>query len=171
MSLPAATTSGAPRIRQAVPGDVAFLSSTWKQQYKFESVWANRIRWSVFANGHDRVVQRLLSRSSALIACDPETEDEIFGYLVYESQPDKLLHFAYTKPAFRHAGIFRSLLAETGFPPDLAGVEVTHATRVWFSSHPMIDKASGATLKPGRPGLEEKFKGAVYNPYRWIGME
>lgn len=167
----AAAASREPRIRAAVPDDVPFLSSTWKQQFKFESSWANRIRWPIFSAGHSKVIGRLLQRSLVLVACDPDEASEIFGYLVYEAEPAKLLHFAYTKPAFRRAGIFRSLLAETRFPADLAGVEVTHGTRSWFSSPALLDKATGATVRPARPGLEDRFKGAVYNPYHWIGLD
>lgn len=153
------------KLRPAVPGDVAFLSSTWKQNFWRESPWANRIRWPIFDAGHAPIVQRLLERSKVLVACDPTLEDEIAGYLVWEPN---VLHWAYVKPAFRRAGVFSSLLAATGLPADLAGVAVTHGTRAWFSASPMTDKATGRELKPGRKGLETLFPLAHHDPYRGL---
>jgi hypothetical protein len=154
-----------PKIRPADEGDVAFLSSTWKQSFWRESTWANRIRWSVFEPGHAKVIQRLLARSLAIVACDPERETEIAGYLVYEPGA---IHYAYVKPAFRRAGVLRALLAASGLPADLDAVAITHGTRTWFSAPPLVDKPTGKTLKAGRPGLEEKFPKAVHDPYRWM---
>jgi hypothetical protein len=154
-----------PKIRPATEGDVAFVSSTWKQSFWRESTWANRIRWTVFEPGHAKIVQRLLARSMVLVACDPEVETEDVGYIVFEPGA---IHYAYVKPPFRRAGVLRSLLAETGLPKDLAGVAITHGTRTWFSAPPLVDKPTGKTLKAGRPGLEEKFPKAVHDPYRWI---
>lgn len=142
------------RVRPAAVDDVAFIASTWKQNFWRESHWGRRIRWAVFAPSHAVIIQRLLERSLVLVACDPEREEEILGYLVFELVPIAgAVHFAYVKPAFRHAGVLRSLLADSGLPPDLADVQITHATWSWLSS-------------PGKPGIEEKFPKAVHDPYR-----
>lgn len=147
------STAHEPRIRAAELGDVAFISSTWKQSYWRESPWASRLTWRTFNQQHARVVQRLLALSSALVACDPTRSDAIIGYAVFDRTAPLALHFAYTKPAFRRAGVFRSLLAASGLPADLAGVDVTHATWAWFS-------------RAEKPGLEEFYPLAVNNP-RW----
>lgn len=134
MGLPStAPIHAQPRIRDAVVGDVPFLASTWKQSFKFDSPWANRIRWQAFSAGHGPVIQRLLERSATLVACDPEREEDILGYLVFEPAP-KIVHYAYTKPSFRRAGVCRALLNASGLPADLAGVTITHATNKWFGS-------------------------------------
>lgn len=155
-----------PTIRPAVIGDWAFLCATFKQSFWRESPWARRIRWSVFAENHEPIVHRVLQRSEVLVACDRTDEDQIAGYLVFEPKATPpVLHFAYVKPAFRRAGVFRALLGASGLPQDLDGVEVTHATKAWFSLAPVIDKATGAITRDGKPGLEEHFR-AVHNPYR-----
>lgn len=175
-----------PHIRSAVETDRAFIASTWAQNFWRESSWANRIRWPIFNAGHAPIIRRLLERSAVLVACDPIATDEIAGYLVYEppltpvapsqdGRPVALLrpyhgpavHFAYVKPAFRRAGVLRSLLAASELPPTLAGVAVTHGTRAWFSA-PDLRDSQNRVVKPGRPGLEEKFPGAVHDPYRWM---
>jgi GNAT superfamily N-acetyltransferase len=144
-------TAREPRVRLAEAGDVAFIASTWKQSYWRESPWASRLRWRTFEPQHGQVVQRLLARSSALVACDPERPADIVGYLVFELPAPAALHFAYVKPAFRRAGVLRALLAASALPADLAGVRVTHATWAWFS-------------RTGKPGLEERYPAAVNNP-------
>jgi hypothetical protein len=168
MPHPAVAQNQQPRIRAAVTGDIAFISSTWKQSFWRESTWANRITWRVFEPGHAKVIASLLEKSHVLIACDPESESEILGYLVFEGLPVNALHFAYVKPSFRHAGVFTALLAATGLPPDLDGVVITHGTRAWFSAPPVVDRPSARELKPGRRGIEEKFPKAVHDPYRWM---
>lgn len=153
-----------PRIRPAVVGDVAFCSATWKQSFWRESPWAKRVRWGVFAPHHSQIIQRLLERSSVLVACDPEREEEILGYIAFELPP-KILHWSYVKPSFRRAGVFSALLAATGLPGDLAGCAVTHCTRAWFSAGAFVDKETGAEIRSGKPGLEDRFPLATHDPY------
>jgi hypothetical protein len=150
------------KIRPAVPDDAAFVCATWKQSWWRESQWANRVTWAVFEPGHAKVIARLLKDSDVLIACDPITETEIAGYIVFNS---RAVHFAYVKPAFRMAGVLRALLKSTNLPADLAGIFITHGTRAWFSAPPLKDKKTNKTLKPGRLGIEEKFPFAIHNPY------
>jgi GNAT superfamily N-acetyltransferase len=149
MALPAAATPApAPvHVRPAVGKDVPFVAWTWKTHYRNSSPWASRITSSVYYQKHDRVVARLMARSSALVA---SIEDELAGYIVFEA---RAVHFIYVKPPFRRAGIARALFVASGLPPDLAGVAITHPTWTWFSSH------------RGGSGLEEKFPLAEHDPY------
>lgn len=151
------------QIRPAAPGDVAFVSATWKQSYWRESNWANRITWKVFDVGHSRIVRSLLEKSQVLIA--GVGGDDIAGYLVFEPGVSAAVHYAYVKPSFRKMGVLRALLYASGLPDGLSGCVVTHGTRAWFSAPPVIDKSTRAVLKPARPGMEEKYR-ATYDPYR-----
>lgn len=175
MSLSAvATSSPSLRVRSAGVGDVAFVCSTWKQSWWRESTWANRVQWPIFRAHYDKIVQRLLAKCEVLIACDPAHEDEILGYLVWERPGPHVaaaLVWAYVKPSFRRAGVFTALLAASELPHDLAGVEIVHGTRAWFSTPPLTDRASGATLKPGRRGIEEKYPRSIHNPFRAFELE
>jgi ribosomal protein S18 acetylase RimI-like enzyme len=57
---------------------------------------------------HHAIVEGLLSRSTAIIACNPEDPDHIVGYIVFE---DGVIHWLYVKKPFRQRGIGRELLA------------------------------------------------------------
>ena len=153
------------RIRPADVGDVAFVCATWKNSHWRESPWASRLRWAVYAPQHERVIRRLLSRSSVLVACDPTDEAEILGDLVFEPSVPAV-HFAYVKPAFRRAGVATALVKASGLPEGLAGVRITHATRAWFSAPPLVK--DGVTVRPARPGIEDLCPGSIHDPYPWI---
>ncbi len=162
------------RIRSAEPDDIPFIVLTWLQSFWQESVWANRVTWQVYKGtegkpGHEEIITRLLSQSAVLVACNPEIESEIAGYFVYE--PDPLIaHWAYVKPAFRRLGIARALLKASALPQDLRGVRITHATRSWCTVKPLRDSV-GNVIKPAKIGIEERFKGAVHDPYLWLIRE
>lgn len=162
MTLAAPVPQPAIRIRPRLADDTALISATWKQSFWRESLWGHAVRWPVFNAGFSKVVERLLARSTVLVACDPGSDDDILGYLVFE--PGALV-WAFVKPAFRRAGIFTALLAATGLPKDLLGIEAVCCTRPWLGWPAMVDKATGAPLKPARPGIGDKFK-ATHNPFR-----
>ena len=162
------TSHSQPLIRLADPGDLHFFLSTWKQHFWQESPWANRIRWQLFKERHSLILQRLLARSEVLVACDPRDQGEIAGYIVFEPAIPAL-HWVYVKPSMRMAGVGTALLQASGLPQDLQGVRITHGSRSWFSAPPV--KRDGQTVKPGRPGLEEKFPGAIHDPYLWMIWE
>lgn len=156
------------KIRPAEAGDVAFLFATWKQSFWRDSPWAKRLRWGIFAPNHDKVIRKILARAQVFVACEPEHQDEIAGYFVFELAPLPCAHFAYVKPAFRRDGVFTQLIAASGLPPDLAGVHVTHGTKAWFSIPAVVDRPSGTVVKEERPGIEQKYPQAIHNPYVWL---
>lgn len=140
-------------IRPAEATDRAFLIATWLNNYRRESYFAARICDAVFFSRHHEIVDELLRRSTVSVACDPQDKDCILGYMVWE--PDAL-HWIYVKKSFRKLGIARELFRHSKLPEDLDGVQVTHATKMWF------------TTRERGPGLEDRFKKAVYNPYRGV---
>lgn len=157
--MPVAAATSAPPIdvRPLREDDVAFVASTWKQSFWRESTWGSRVRWPPFNIGHGRIITELLLRSRVLIANVPGNPGQIMGFLVYELGPKAIVHYAYTKPPYRHAGVLRTLLLVSGLPDDLSGVLVSHATKAWFSNR-----------KDGRRGIEEKYPLAVHDPYAWL---
>lgn len=138
------------KIRPMADTDRSFVIAAWLNNYRRESYFAARVTDKVFFYHHHAIVERLLARSRVLIACDPSDENEIVGYIVWEPG---VLHWVYVKKAFRKFGIGRSLLSATDLPDDLAGVHITHPTKLWF------------TTKQHGEGLEAKFPAAIHNPY------
>lgn len=159
-----------PPIRPAEPDDVGLVVDTWLEGYRRGSPWARRLTNDVFFAHHGPVVAALLGRSSVLCACDPGDRRVVYGYAVFEpSTPEgPAIHWVYVKKIMRRLGIGRRLLAATGLPPDLAGVNVTHPTYAWFATRRL--DSSGDVAVPGRSGLEEHFPRAVHNPYLGLGL-
>jgi hypothetical protein len=143
-------------IREAQPSDTNFLLSVWGRGYRFGSPVTRRMSDSVFYSNHMPYLHALIQRSRCLVACDPDEHDFIASILVWEDATDTkpaVVHWVFTRKQLRLCGSAKALLKASGLPMDLAGVEVSHATSVWWHS------ATAA-------GLEDKFPNAVYNPYR-----
>lgn len=112
-------------LRSIVPSDVAFVFSTWLRSYRSA---AEKVSAAVYFQFQREAIERMLSRSRVLVACDPETRGHVLSYLVLESIGGvPVLHYAYTKAPFRRLGIAGSLLSAA-----LAGAEFapqhTHET-------------------------------------------
>jgi GNAT superfamily N-acetyltransferase len=138
-------------VRSANANDRSFMLATWLQNYRRESYFAARIKDSIFYANHHEIADKLLAQETALVACPDDDSDTILGYIVVEP---KVLHWVYVKKAFRKMGIATRLLEASGLPANLHDVQVTHPTKLWF------------TTKQHGPGFEEKYPGAIYNPYR-----
>lgn len=94
------------------PEDLNFILSTWLRCYRYNSHTVNRVPSRVFYAEHQKFIERLLKKSTALIAVMKEDPSVILGYLV--SEPNTL-HFCYVKKACRGEGIGRQLLKDSGF--------------------------------------------------------
>lgn len=130
--------------------DLPFLLSTWLRSYKHNSQFASRIRNHVFFKWHHDLLERALSRPTTrvLVATLPDAQDVIVGYFVHEAQDVPVAHWVYVKADFRKFGVAKALIAASALPPNLKGVEFTHASHDWFDF------------------LERRFPEAVYCPYR-----
>jgi hypothetical protein len=118
-------------IRPHCENDLPFITSTWLKSYRHGSFLAQKIRADIFFDFHRRIVDRILKddATKALVACSYEDPDIIFGYLVYAPARPNLkpvMHFTYTKHAFRELGIAGELLRESGV--DLNNAFFTHHT-------------------------------------------
>jgi GNAT superfamily N-acetyltransferase len=61
------------------------------------------------------VVQQILANSRVVVACNPEDETQIFGYIVAQDSPAaRFVHYLYVKQPYRRLGIARALVKETG---------------------------------------------------------
>lgn len=132
------------KIRKAVPGDIDFITSTWLNSvYTIES---RDMKKHVFFENHNRMVKERLPFMKCLVACNPEDEDQIYGYIVYNSP--STLHFGYTKSYYRRFRVFTRLLSEAGIQ---APITVTHKA-------------------PAFKVLEGKYS-FIFNPYLFIEVK
>ena len=127
-------------IREARGNDLAFIYSTWLNSYRSDSHHRKTCTKFVFFKEYPKVIDLILARSQVLVACLPDDENVIIGYLVCETM-NNILHYAYTKESFRNLGVAKSLIKWT----PLKDPVLTHKTRC---VEPLIE-----------------FLGMTYNPF------
>lgn len=133
-------------IRTIDDSDVNFIISTWTKVHHLAPTVTD-IPQAIYLPEQTKIIERLLQRSTTLIACYPEEPSRILGYLTYQlKHPDIVMHWAHIKEPYRKQGLLHSLLSYVNplYPQHL--VLVTHPS-------PNI-----TTYKREQPPF-------VYNPY------
>lgn len=116
-------------IRPALESDVAFIFRSWLKSYK-NSWFAKNIENTIYYSEHHKVLERLMSEKTVLIACNSDDTDQIYGFMCCEkTEGINVIHFIYVKHVFRNMGIAKRLLEVQGHDPKTAGV-YTHHTRI-----------------------------------------
>lgn len=112
------------KLRMSNVGDINFVYSTWLRSYKHDSPLTKYTKRELFFDQHQKILDRLLSKEGmrVSIACDPDDEMIIYGYLVYEPN---VIHYIYVKDAFRRRGIATTLLNQL---QSLDTFEASHLT-------------------------------------------
>ncbi len=109
-------------IREAQEGDVSFIFSSWLKSFRTGLV-CKKVENTVYFTEHHKLVERLLKRSTTLIASDPEDPATIYGYLCFERIEGLfVLHYVYVKHTFRAMGVMRQLMAATEQDFNTAGL-------------------------------------------------
>jgi GNAT superfamily N-acetyltransferase len=124
--LPIGTT-----IRAATDKDIAFIYSTWLKSYKDDSSMAANVRKSVFFDEYKYVIDHILLRAKVRIVCLEDQPNVILSYSVTESG---IIHYLFTKEAFRGLGIIKALLQHLHLGDK---VQYTHRTH---SIYPILLK-------------------------------
>jgi hypothetical protein len=122
-------------LRPATPEDYGFIYSTWLKALYYG--WAckctpkgpccgsrglfNLIPYPTYRVQYRRVLEGILARNRATVACLTEDPEVVLGYIVYGQAPT--VHFVYVKKAWRKMGIAKTLW--------LPGTkQVSHLTKV-----------------------------------------
>lgn len=135
-------------IRPPKTEDVAFIASTWLNNFKNSSKFGQNIKKGIFYDNHAKIVNRILSKTNHVyIAHLPDDEDTIIGYMVGDAIDDtcNVIHFIYVKQPFRNFGVMKELLIHSEI--DLSTALYTHETYV------------GADI------IKTKYPGMIHNPY------
>jgi predicted GNAT family acetyltransferase len=83
---------------------------------------------TIYFSEHHKLVEKLLKRSTTVIAVDPNDPATIYGYLTYERLEGILVvHYSYVKHTFRGMGVLRQLLKSIEHDWNTAGL-FTHST-------------------------------------------
>ena len=118
-----------------VPQDLYFIFSSWLHSYRKGCRFVRDLDWDVYRVGQANLIQSLLLTSDVLVACNPDSSDQIFGYIVFTETPViTAIHWVYVKATFRRFGVARSLYKEalSGTAHDINGtVYATHTNHHW----------------------------------------
>lgn len=101
------------KTRGLRPGDIAYITSTWMNSFRSNNKFASSILHRIYSSEHNSIINKILNSARVLIACDPEDEDHIFGYVVYSSIQSidlDIFHYVYIKAPFQKKGIARALI-------------------------------------------------------------
>ena len=115
------------KIRPAQGDDLNFIYKSTLDSYRYDSHLGKSCKNSIFYPEYQKVLDTILGKSDTkvLVACKPDEENIIFGYLIYEPL---VLHYAFVKEAFRHYNIAKSLFTEA-FGDGSVTIQVTHQTK------------------------------------------
>ena len=110
-------------IRPMRESDLGFVTDAWLRSYREGNFG---VPHDEFFETQRRVIKALFRQSKVALAVDPSDADQIFGFIVWQprSEGKCLLHWAFTKHAFRRFGVFRHLLQIAD--PEGKGALLTH---------------------------------------------
>ena len=102
-------------IRYHTEDDLSFIYSTWTHSYRYGSALGKSCRNSVFFKEYHQVINWILSDQTTyvFVAALTETPEVILGYIACDPQ---VIHYLFTKEAFRNLGVAKSLIEAAGSP-------------------------------------------------------
>ena len=116
-------------IRKAKPSDIAFVYDTFLNSVKHCSSLGKSCRSRVFFEEYKQVIDKLLTQSKTTVACLPNNEDVIVGYMI-SSEP-LTVHFIFIKEIFRDLGVATSLIRDAFPDLDLRMHNLTYTHRTY----------------------------------------
>jgi ribosomal protein S18 acetylase RimI-like enzyme len=115
------------QIRSYLPEDTNFLYNSWLKSFR-ESI--NCIENEIFFKNHTKLLDKILKVSEVFIACNPEDEDQIFGYVVRQKLGEiSIIHYIYVKHTYRRLGFGNMMMDLFKAGQDIPHV-TTHHTRM-----------------------------------------
>lgn len=115
-------------FREATEADLRFVRASWFESYR-NGGYAPQVAFPVYREGQHNIIERCLARGRTYIAFATIEPDEICAWVCIEpSALEPLLHFAYTKQAYRRMGMATFLIEYAAKKGALH--EHTHDTRV-----------------------------------------
>lgn len=95
------------KLREAKNDDVHFILNSWLTSYRSSEICMSS---PIYFHHFKKIIVKILQRASVLVACNPEDEDHIYGYVVYEPQDSLILHCILVKLTYRGEGVATALL-------------------------------------------------------------
>lgn len=128
-------------LRKCEPDERALglVADSWTKTVAAESPWASLphttlpLPPSLLIYEHDTLLKRIISNSTLTLACDPDDEDTVWGFVCADGD---LLHFIYVKSAFRGFGIGGCLFRAAALPS--GKIVISHRTKSLFIAFPKV---------------------------------
>lgn len=92
--------------------DKDFIYSSWLRSYRPSKANVG-LDSDVYYERHSNRINAILQRAGTrvVVASNPEDDDHLFGYIVFEIQATKtILHYIYVKQSYRQLGLARRML-------------------------------------------------------------
>lgn len=135
------TTAVALSLRFLRQDELPLVFSSWLRSFR-KSRLAGEMTDTAYFAGHHRLIEQILSRPTSEVACaTPEDDSEtIVAWVCHErTAVGHVIHYAYTKQAFRQLGIQRRLWQWVGLDIDTAiASHMTDAGRAIKNKHPEL---------------------------------
>lgn len=96
-------------VRLATADDMRLVKASWYESFR-RGGFAPDVGSDIYHAGHARVIDDLVTRSKVFVAAVTELPDEICAWAAFEP---RVLHYLYTKQAFRHLKIAQGLVQMT----------------------------------------------------------
>lgn len=124
------------KLRPPKPSDLNFIQSTFSKCIKKESSLGRSCSTKVFYSEFAQVIDHLLSNSSVSVACNPDNEDQIFGYMIHDPST---IHFVFIKSIYQNLNIAKEMIQEI-FPDEkvLSFSFSTNASKKISNTHPNL---------------------------------
>jgi hypothetical protein len=129
-------------LRKPEPDERAlgFVADAWCKTVAAESPWSFATPHttpppppSLLIYEHDTLLKRIIRTSTLTLACDPDDEDTVWGFVCADGD---LLHFIYVKSAFRGFGIGGCLFRAASLPG--GNIVISHRTKSLFIAFPKV---------------------------------
>lgn len=135
------------KIRKLLPSDMEFITSTWLKSHRSNSDSTKKMKNDVYFPEHHKLIQAALINFRVLVACNPDENEQVFAWIVYDNLGYDLIHYMYCKKVFRESPVMEKL------------VEEAKKSDICIYTHDNIKKELNKFYEP---------KNMVFNPYMFL---
>lgn len=90
--------------------DTGLVVHSWLESYHDGAPWLRKARFGRYKGPMRRAIHRVLTRSTVVVACDPEDQTHVLGWVAAELVGRiAVMHYAYVRQARREKGLAREL--------------------------------------------------------------
>jgi GNAT superfamily N-acetyltransferase len=134
----------------ATEADVHLVRDSWRRSYSGPwSDFASSPNFDAFMRGQTTAMDLALASSEVVIACAPDCDDQILGWICFR-RAEPVLHYVFVKSDFRGHGL-GSALFDAAFGREAQRVYTTHVHTVTVRTQLVARKRRDGRLDRDRP--------------------